>query len=264
MDLTIIGSRQSLPVVQGAGAWADSRRLHWQWLPLGDAAVQQSVHRGDAINQCVALAEGRLILVLSPEAWPTTLDVQTWPENVFGYGALGAPSCGSWLVDRYQFLKVGGCHGLLRDWGLIELDLRGRLEAQGCIAEVFPDGSFEKLHVSALPRSQAAELQAQQRATQMADTALLVSHPWSIQQTADLAPALQRKWHRIWRITFWSIWLEIPSRLVRDSPESWFPSTGDHSVPVQRWHRCYWWLLRGWAFDLEALLVSLACIGGRR
>lgn len=231
---------------------------------------------GQAVNQLIAEAAQEWILLWGEPCGVLRVDWAAMTADVFcgeWAGAAGMSSSGWLLMHRRAFENVHGCHPLLRSASLLITDCQGRLEAQGvrrlpplqctsllgCPEQKHPIKDVSRLE--SLTWSEALVL-AERDADLEADAALLVSHPWGPAQAMVLPSSLQRKWLRIWRLTFWSSLLLLPERIPNTCPESWFPAPNQGIVRPQAWHQWYWrWLRRG-VSQLEGWLLGLMHLAG--
>ena len=231
---------------------------------------------GQAVNQLVPEATSDWILLWGNPSGLLVVDWAVMTADLFcgERSSAGGNNSAGWLfLHRQAFEAVNGCHPLLRSPSLLITDCLGRLEAQG-MRLIPPLHCDRSLHcpdqrnaikgmsqLASMTWQQAVDL-ARCVADLKADAALLVSHPWGPAQTAALPSSLQRKWLRIWRLTFWSALLLLPERIMKTCPEPWFPAPHQDMVKPQPWQRFYWRWLRLVVSQLERLLLSVFHLAG--
>ena len=236
-------------------------------LPGSAERMAQGIRLGQAVNQLVRQSSADWILLWAEASGSLVLDWAAMTPALFCCGHVGAETTdgGGWLLmHRKAFELVNGSHPLLSSALLLITDCHGRLEAQG-LGRVPPLENCIKLrHCSRSMNWPEALDEAQRAADLEADAALLVRHPWGLEQTMELPASLQRKWLRIWRLQFWSVLLLLPERVLKSCPESWFPSPVEGRVDLQPWQRLYWrWFSTG-ITQLERFLLASMRVAGVR
>lgn len=253
-------------------------------------------HLTRACNFAIRQSRGELLFKVDADCWPMlSLDLDILRglglQDVL-QGAVAGGSEGSWLMHRHQFDAVGGFHELVKGYGCDDIDLRGRLQANGCLVQTLPSEAIGVIRHGTQMRvgrqkvgaglCQPSAARALKDALAERNRWVVACYPWSKmrdktlyirsgehvwQACRDTIPQpnkhLELEIANLMRERFWAGYLALSPSLLARMPRSWFGDFDGHAFEVKPWHQLYWQTGRRLMLVLRQVLISCCrALGG--